>query len=244
MIVKRTKDGVFLFNEVGELELNRSFSSANETLLRIVTAVAEANYPTDKDYLLGVCRVGSKYVTDQEEKRVREWTKNSPLAEASIRRLVDEAVVAVPSELLLTIDRELSSVGSLLSVNPVTNWKSYLEYTEGKVWISKKYYDDNETALLTKITSEELEDAKEFIEIIERLRKLDEKGYRINNSLKIVGDGRQVQVFGILGYLLGDRNEPDKRPELSEDKVLLTMKTNLDLTFEEYKKRKAEGRLC
>lgn len=245
MIVKRTKDGVFLFDDKREQDLARSIDTANEILLSMVTEISEANYPTDKDYLFGVCKVGSKYITDQEEKRVRDWTKKSPLAEASIRRLVEEAVLAVPSELLLFIDRGLGSIGTTLNNNPVANWRDYLEYTsEGRVWLSKKYYDDNNELLHTKITPEEMEDVKEFIELITRLRKLNDKGYRINNSSKIILGGRSVQVNGILGDLLGDRNEPDKRPELTEDIVLLSMESRLDLTFEEYNKRKAERRLC
>lgn len=245
MIIKRKDKEVYLYNDESERYLTRSISSVNESLLRLVTDISEAGYPTDKDYLLGVCRIGSNFIPEQEEKKVREWTKNSPLAEASIRRLVSEAIDAVPSGLLLTIDREISSISSSVVENPLQNWKDYLEYApEGKVWLSKKYYEDNDKLLYTKITSEELEDVTEFIDIVKRLRKLDEKGYRINNSTRIIMDGRKVEVRGIIGDLLGDRNEPDKRPELSEDKVLLSMKTNLDITFEEYKRRKAEGRLC
>ena len=240
MILKRENDLVFLVNDEGIKKLANSIVEANESLRTLSEEVGGANYQTNKMYLFGVVREGGVFILNDEEKKVRKWTKDSPLAEASIRRLVREAREAVPEELVKTIGRIDFNISQELKNNPLANWKDYLDYNEkdSVVCLSPKYYEDNEKLLCREISEGELVDVEDLLEMLPRLQDLSDKGYKIFDSIGFSFDGKPYPINGLLHTFTKGVLDLSEREEIDKDKLVLSMISTRGRSLDDIKEEK------
>ena len=215
MKLEKQNDAYFLVDDERISKLHFSVETANKYLRNLSEEIERADYQTNKTYLWGVCKEGGKFIVNDEEKKVRKWTKDSPLAEASIKRLVDEAIEAVPQRLLKVIENAIFSVTSELKDYPVSNWKDYLDYNEKEhiVCLSQGFTDDNEEKLCRELSEGELVDVEDLLEMLPRLQNLIDKGYNLFDRVAINLNREPYLVPGIISHFTKGVTNTEERTE-------------------------------
>lgn len=246
MKLEKQNDAYFLVDDERISKLHFSVETANKYLRNLSEEIERADYQTNKTYLWGICKEGGNYILVDEEKKVRKWTKDSPLAEASIKRLVDEAIEAVPQRLLKTIENIIFSVTTELKDYPVSDWKGYLDYNEKEhiVCLSPSFTTDNEKKLCRELSEGELVDVEDLLEMLPRLQNLVDKGYNLFDRVAYNRERTPYIVRGVISYFNKAVTDLEERKEPGKDSLTLSMMISRGLTHEEYVTLKQNEELC
>lgn len=240
MTLKKENGFVFLVNDDEIRQLKEAIIEVDKNLRTLSEKVGEAHFQTNKTYLFGVVREGKEFILNDEEKKVRKWTKDSPLAESSIRRLANDARQSVPEELIETIEGITYNISRLLEGYPVSNWVDYLDYNDkdSVVCLSPKYYEDNEKLICRKISDAELVDVEDFLEMLPRLQDLSDKGYQILDSTGIAYNGMPFPISGLVTSFTKRVNDLSEREDIDKDELTLAMVTRRGKSLDAIKEAK------